>query len=128
MTHGGQEQRLSASLAGWCAAQRPDNLGSSCIHRENSLHNSGAYTAEQVCPTTPTLSWSSVHVSRVDDRTKLRCTPRLRCTPAHDRQMNTPYGTDAHVGFLAGQSKQTCRESVFEISRRLIRLHKYRAV
>ena len=40
--------------------------------------------------------------------TKLRCTPRLLCTPAHVRQMKTPYGTEDHVGFLAGQSKQTC--------------------
>lgn len=40
--------------------------------------------------------------------TKLRWTPRLLCTPAQVRQMNTPYGTEDHVGFLAGQSKQTC--------------------
>ena len=40
--------------------------------------------------------------------TKLRWTPSDRCTPAHARQMNTPYGTDAQVGFFAGQSKQTC--------------------
>ena len=55
-----------------------------------------------------TRSWSSVQVSRVVDLTKLRCTPRERCMPAQARQMNTPYGTDAHVGFFAGQSKQTC--------------------
>lgn len=40
--------------------------------------------------------------------TKLRCTPRLRWMPAQERQMKTPYGTDAQVGFLLGQSKQTC--------------------
>ena len=39
--------------------------------------------------------------------TKVRCTPSDLCTPAHARQMKTPYGTDAQVGFLAGQSKQT---------------------
>mmetsp|Transcript_18810 Transcript_18810/g.48296 ORF Transcript_18810/g.48296 Transcript_18810/m.48296 type:complete len:289 (-) Transcript_18810:224-1090(-) len=32
-------------------------------------------------------SWSSAHVSSVVDLTKLMCTPRLRCTPAQDRQM-----------------------------------------
>jgi hypothetical protein len=36
------------------------------------------------------------------------CTPRLRWMPAQARQMYTPYGTDAQVGFLAGQSKHTC--------------------
>lgn len=40
--------------------------------------------------------------------TKLRCTPRLLWTPAQVRQIKTPYGTDDQVGFLAGQSKQTC--------------------
>jgi len=44
--------------------------------------------------------------------TKLRCTPRLRCTPAQVRQMYTPYGTDDQVGFFAGQSKQTWAQAV----------------
>ena len=45
---------------------------------------------------------------RLQYLTKLRCTPRLLCTPAQVRQIKTPYGTDDQVGFLAGQSKQTC--------------------
>lgn len=41
-------------------------------------------------------------------RTNDTCTPRLRWMPAQARQMYTPYGTEAQVGFFAGQSKQTC--------------------
>ena len=50
--------------------------------------------------------WGGAHL------TKLRCTPRLRCTPAQVRQMYTPYGTDDQVGFFAGQSKQTWAQAV----------------
>lgn len=52
-------------------------------------------------PKAMSLSCSGVHESSVVDRTKLMCTPRLRWMPAQDRHMNTPYGTEAHVGFLA---------------------------
>jgi hypothetical protein len=31
--------------------------------------------------------------------------------PAQARHIYTPYGTEAQVGFFAGQSKQTCRRS-----------------
>mmetsp|Transcript_23113 Transcript_23113/g.69324 ORF Transcript_23113/g.69324 Transcript_23113/m.69324 type:complete len:221 (-) Transcript_23113:92-754(-) len=44
------------------------------------------------------------HESMVTDRTNEMCTPRLRCAPLHSRHMSEPYVTDAHCGFLVGQS------------------------
>ena len=41
------------------------------------------------------------------ERQKEMCTPSRRCVPEHSRHMSVPYVTDAHEGFLAGQSKQT---------------------
>lgn len=56
-----------------------------------------------------TFSCSCVHTSRVVDLTNVTCVPSERWIPAQPRQMKTPKGVDAQVGFLAGQSKQTCR-------------------
>ena len=50
-------------------------------------------------------------------RTKLMCTPKDRWMPAQFRQMKTPYGTEAQVGFLLGQSKHTCKDSPFRHAR-----------
>jgi hypothetical protein len=40
------------------------------------------------------------------ERTNEMCTPRPRCTPAHDRQMKMPNLGDAHCGEGALQSQQ----------------------
>jgi hypothetical protein len=50
-------------------------------------------------------------------RTKDMCTPRPRCTPAHDRQMKMPNLGDAHCGLGAPQSQQTLLEDSFWIAR-----------
>jgi hypothetical protein len=39
------------------------------------------------------------------DRTNEMCTPKPLCTPAHDRQINTPNLGDAHCGEGAPQSQ-----------------------
>ena len=38
--------------------------------------------------------------------TNLKCTPRLRCFPAHSRQIQMPYVTLTHCGLSVPQSKQ----------------------
>lgn len=51
-------------------------------------------------------SWIHVQlVSSCVDLTKVKCTPKLRCTAEQSIQINTPYVTVAHVGFFASQSK-----------------------
>ena len=57
-------------------------------------------------PTTICRSWSRLQRSSTVERTKEMCTPRRRWMAAQFRQMNTPKGTDAHVGLAALQSKQ----------------------
>jgi hypothetical protein len=42
------------------------------------------------------------------DLTKEMWTPRPWCTAEQSMQRKTPYVTDAHVGFLALQSKHIC--------------------
>jgi hypothetical protein len=47
----------------------------------------------------PTFIFSnslSFHLSIVVERTKLMCTPRLLCFPAHPKQMKMPYFTETH--------------------------------
>jgi hypothetical protein len=48
---------------------------------------------------------SAVHLSSTVDRTNEMCTPIRRWMAAQFKHMNTPYGTLAHVGVFAGQSK-----------------------
>jgi len=47
-------------------------------------------TADWLPPTCMRRSSSGFHESIPTLRTKLRCTPRLRCTPLHSRHMNVP--------------------------------------
>lgn len=39
------------------------------------------------------ITWRFDHVSIEMDRTKLTLTPKLRCFPAHSRQMSVPWLT-----------------------------------
>mmetsp|Transcript_30195 Transcript_30195/g.57988 ORF Transcript_30195/g.57988 Transcript_30195/m.57988 type:complete len:243 (-) Transcript_30195:250-978(-) len=54
--------------------------------------------------------------SRFVERTKLMCTPMLRCVAEQSRQSNTPYGTEAQLGFLALQSKHILFSALRRIS------------
>lgn len=49
-------------------------------------------------------------VSKLVDLTNVKCTPNDRWTAEQSMQMKTPYVTEAHVGFLELQSKQTLRK------------------
>ena len=72
-----------------------------------------------LAPRTPhaarrTLTWSidtnswRFHLSISALLTNVRCTPSDLCMPEQSRHMKMPYVVDAHVGFLALQSKQVC--------------------
>lgn len=65
-------------------------------------------TAFALPPSCICLSCNHVQfVSNWVERTNVKWTPKLRCTAEQSMQMNTPYVTVDHVGFLALQSKQT---------------------
>ena len=63
-----------------------------------------AWTNFALPPARMEPSCFSDHPSIVSERTNEMCTPRLRCRPEHSRQKSVPYDTDAHCGWMAGQS------------------------
>lgn len=68
-------------------------------------------TALALPPTCICRNWSHVQfVSNCVDLTNVRWTPNPRWTAEQSMQINTPYVTLDHVGFLALQSKQTYLE------------------
>lgn len=68
--------------------------------------NTNKHTALELPPSCILRSWIHVQlVSSCVDLTKVKCTPKLRCTAEQSIQINTPYVTVAHVGFFASQSK-----------------------
>lgn len=58
----------------------------------------------------PNCIWRSCSqvqfVSRLVLRTKVRCTPRFRCTAEQSMHIKMPYVTDDQVGAFVAQSKQ----------------------
>lgn len=48
---------------------------------------------------------------KLTDLTKLMCVPIRRCCPEQSKQIKMPYVTEAHVAFLAPQSKQFCNRA-----------------
>lgn len=55
-------------------------------------------------------------VSSWVDLTKVRCTPKPRCTAEQSMHRKTPYVTLAHAGFFALQSKHVWKRNQFFIS------------
>jgi len=58
----------------------------------------------------PTFTWLLFHSSRLTERTKEMCTPRLRWMPLHRMQMKVPRVADAHLGPAKGARAQHRRD------------------
>lgn len=70
------------------------------------LSNNFPFTALALPPICMARSCSHVQlVSNCVERIKVKCTPSERCIAEQSMHKNTPYVTDAHVGFCWLQSK-----------------------
>lgn len=88
------------------------------LNLEHMKHNYSTkiilLTAFALPPSCICRSWSQVQfVSSWVERTNVTWTPKLLWTAEQSIHMNTPYVTLAQVGFLALQSKHTCKWIIY---------------